>query len=95
MLITRAVLKTVTSTQRSTLLPEARDLTFMQVVLRHTVRLTFQNYGAITLNSVLFTITDDANNELGSYQWEGNLAQNATDEILFDEIDFADAAYGI
>ncbi len=60
---------------------------------RITPRLTFQNYGAITLNSVLFTITDDANNELGSYQWEGNLAQNATDEILFDEIDFADAAY--
>lgn len=52
-------------------------------------RMTIRNYGSETLNSVLFRIFDDTNTEIGTYQWEGNLAKGAQTEFLMPEIDFA------
>ncbi len=44
--------------------------------------LTIKNHGSETLTSAVFKITDEDNNDLGSYKWEGNLMQG--NETAFD-----------
>lgn len=56
-------------------------------------RITFRNYGAQAITSVLFNITDGDGNEIDTYQWEGNLANGHEEEILFEEIDFGATAF--
>lgn len=50
--------------------------------------LTIKNHGTDTLTSALFKITDEDNNDLGSYRWEGNLAQGAETLVDMPEIKF-------
>ncbi len=51
-------------------------------------RFTIKNYGSETLNSVLFEITDESGNDLGSYQWEGSLNQGENTDFIMPEINF-------
>ena len=50
--------------------------------------LTIKNHGTETLTSALFKITDEDNNDLGSYRWEGSLAQGAETLVDMPEIKF-------
>ena len=49
-------------------------------------RLTIKNYGSENLTSVLFNITGDNGMELGTYQWEGNLATGQEEDFVFSEV---------
>ena len=53
-----------------------------------------KNHGSQTLTSAVFNVTDDADNKLGSYTWEGSLSQN--EQTYFEipeEVDFSAASY--
>lgn len=50
--------------------------------------LTIKNHGSETLTSALLKITDENNNDLGSYKWEGNLKQGAETAFDMPEIRF-------
>ena len=52
-------------------------------------RFTIRNYGSEMLHSALFRIMDDTDTEIGTYQWQGNLAKGAQAEFMIPEIDFA------
>lgn len=54
---------------------------------------TIKNCGMNDITSVNFVVTNDADEELMSYKWEGNLSQGAEEEFKFPEIDFGNAAY--
>ncbi|MBQ8222639.1 MAG: T9SS type A sorting domain-containing protein [Bacteroidales bacterium] len=49
-------------------------------------RLTIKNYGNENLTSVLFNITGDNDMDLGSYTWEGNLANGESEDFVMSEI---------
>ena len=48
-------------------------------------RFTILNCGTEKLTSALFKITDDNNNEIGRYNWEGNLSPKVKDEFIIPE----------
>ncbi|MBE6338300.1 MAG: T9SS type A sorting domain-containing protein [Lentimicrobiaceae bacterium] len=50
--------------------------------------LTIKNHGSETLTSALLKITDEDNNDLGSYKWEGSLKQGAETAFDMPEIRF-------
>lgn len=49
-------------------------------------RLTIKNFGNENLTSVLFNITGDNGMELGTYQWDGNLAKGQEEDFVFSEV---------
>ena len=55
--------------------------------------LTIKNHGSETLKSAVFKVTDDANNDLGSYTWEGTLATKKETYFELPEINFGGAGY--
>lgn len=54
---------------------------------------TIKNNGSENLTSVVFKISDDLGNDLGSTTWNGNLQQNAEEVFEMPEIAFADASF--
>ncbi len=52
-----------------------------------------KNCGSEALTSAIFRITDDKDNELGTYEWEGYLSQKATANFVIPEFNLGDANY--
>ena len=52
-----------------------------------------KNHGSQELTSVVFNVTDDADNNLGTYTWEGKLSQNAQTYFELPEINFGGAGF--
>lgn len=52
-----------------------------------------KNHGSQPLKSAVFNVTDDADNNYGSYTWEGRLAQNQETYFELPEINFGGAGF--
>ena len=52
---------------------------------------TIKNHGTQPITSAVFNVTNDAGYQLGSYKWEGALAQNAEVDFELPEINFGGA----
>ena len=52
-----------------------------------------KNHGSQPLKSAVFNVTDDADNNYGSYTWEGLLAQNQETYFELPEINFGGAGF--
>ena len=52
-----------------------------------------KNHGSQPLTSAVFNVADDADNNLGSYTWEGSLSQNEETYFELPEINFAGAGF--
>lgn len=59
---------------------------------RISPRMTIKNFGTESLQNITFNITDENGNNLGNYQWEGNLAKGKSDEFVIPEIDFGSSS---
>ena len=53
-------------------------------------RMTFRNYGDVTINSATFNVIDGTGAELDSFEWTGTLNKGQETELTFEEIDFGE-----